>query len=432
MIKQQTAFAVILLLLVMPVPGMSAAAVDYDTTRVRVPESVHKSVGDRIVDIPGEILKLPIYAVESLAYGMVMFPPFSKVLSLIELGGEAKPYVPVVGFSTRAGFKFGFGVRFLSAKRSEGQLKLKWYYSTSSYQSYQMKYHSPQQLIAGMNMNLYARYKKRPRERFYGVGIETLAAQEVSYTKEDTEVRVRLTRPLSSRANIAIHSRYQLTNITDGRDPTLEGNIQTILANPAFGLVPGQFESLRHVDVGISFEYDGRDHAGQPTRGGHIIAQYERILGVGRSTDRNFDRVDVDIRYYVPLWRKRVIALRGYFTRLAEQGITVQQPVPFFLAGELGGADKLRGYTRGRFIDNDVALVSTEYRYPIFDVVDAFIFWEAGRVFSNISKQVVFDNWKRSVGFGLRIWNSKRVSAMTQIANSDESTRFYFELGATW
>ena len=92
----------------------------------------------------------------------------------------------------------------------------------------------------------------------------------------------------------------------------------------------------------------------------------------------------------------------------------------------------MRSYSRGRFIDNDLALVSAEYRYPIFDVADAFLFWEEGRVFRSVSQERVLNGWKHSAGFGIRVWNPDGVLAVVQFALGDEETRFYFELGATW
>lgn len=92
----------------------------------------------------------------------------------------------------------------------------------------------------------------------------------------------------------------------------------------------------------------------------------------------------------------------------------------------------MRGYDRGRFINNDLAMATLEYRYPIFDMTDAFLFYERGRVFEKITNDGFFKNWKYSAGFGIRVWTPKNIVAITQIAFSDESFRFYFELGAHW
>lgn len=101
---------------------------------------------------------------------------------------------------------------------------------------------------------------------------------------------------------------------------------------------------------------------------------------------------------------------------------------PFYLRSSLGGNDDLRGYQTRRFVDNDLALVSVEYRYPILDHVDAFIFLDEGRVFGSITDDFSFRDWRYSTGVGFRVYNVSGLILSTLTAFGDEGTRFYFQL----
>jgi outer membrane protein assembly factor BamA len=106
--------------------------------------------------------------------------------------------------------------------------------------------------------------------------------------------------------------------------------------------------------------------------------------------------------------------------------------IPFQLRSALGGVELLRGYTTGRFIDYDLTAAAIEYRWPIWDVIDAFLFAEAGRVYDSLSDEFTFKNWHETFGTGLRVWNGDGVILLLQAAVGDEQTQFYFELGGEW
>jgi outer membrane protein assembly factor BamA len=402
-----------------------------DTTRVRKTEKVKKSTGEIIADIPGEILKFPFYTLEFITHAVVFNPPVSEVTKLIDLGAEAKPYIPVAGYGSRSGLKFGFALRKLKNIAPTDFVKGKWYYSTNDYQSYKLESRIEKFFTDRAGLDLYFRYKKRPRESFYGIGMDSREDKEANYTLENTEFKAEVPLRTFKKLYVSLIGGYQITNLYDGRDPDLEGDLDSISTDPDFALEPGRLDGSRYVTFGASLEWDNRDSRGQPSRGTHAYASFIRYSGVNRSDGLDFSQYTVDLRQYLNIWRERIIAVRAYLQRFDANDANTRA-TPVYLTSTLGGKEALRGYSRGRYIDNDLAMVSFEYRYPIWDMFDAFIFLDEGRVYDNMTDEEFFADWKYSAGFGLRVWNPRTVIASFQVAWSDETTKIYFEMGAVW
>lgn len=412
--------------------GIAAVELEpLDTTRVRAVIPVKKSIGEKITDIPGEILKLPIYVVQYVGRTVSTSPVVSKVFSLLRFGGEKKTLTAVGGYGSRPGLKVGFALQNTDVIAVGDRFQYKWFYSTHNYQFYQLKYETDYSLSHRLEYRLVAGYDKRPRQRFYGVGLESSADKEANISLERSDIDASTSFRLTPNTIISFTGGFQSVNLFDGRAPNLEGNLVTIFTDPSYGLKPGQLGGSRYVKFGAAFERDSRNSQGQPSRGTHLLVHSDRFIGVGRSNGQDFTRYGVDFRSFHDLWRKRIVAFRLQLQRIDSDEVA-GGIVPVYLMSSLGGIDALRGFNRGRFVDNDMAMVSVEYRYPIYNFLDAFLFVDGGRVYADLIKEAVFKNWKQSVGAGIRIWKSSDVNAIVQIGHSDEATRLYFEIGATW
>ena len=401
-----------------------------DTSRVRQPELPKKSFGRVVADIPGEILKLPMRTIRLLAITATN-PPVSHVTKLINLSGPAKLYVPVTGYSDNAGLKIGFGLRKLTKRFWDDRLDFRWYYSTNDYQSYQFRLKSRRALFDWMGLDLFYRYKKRPREGFYGIGMNVSEEDEANYTLESSELRLDLPLHTSDQLSVGITGGYLLSNISDGRDPDDPGDLDSLEADPKYSLKPGRLDGARYVRAGLILAYDGRNSGGRPSRGFHVLSRWVRHFGTGRSEDLGYAEVKVDVRHYLNVWRKRIIATRLYLQRV-DANNNSGRATPINLVSRLGGSDGLRAFSSGRFIDNDLALASIEWRFPVWQILDGFVFLDGGRVYERITRAPVFQHWKYSSGVGLRVWNIQEVSFSTTIAFGEEGARFYIASGITW
>lgn len=403
-----------------------------DTTRVRETKKIKKTTGEIIADIPGEIVKLPVYTIKFVSYGIAFGPVTSKALSLIDFTAPARRYVPVAGYSPSAGLKLGFGLRKLKKDFWDDRLEFNWYYSTNDYQSYKFRYKARE--IIGtrrLEADLYFRYKKRPRESFYGIGMDAKEDKEANYTFENTEFRLDIPVRIHPKITAGVTGGVVITNVYDGRDPDLPGNIDSIMADPDFALEEGRLDGSRYIKAGLIFAFDGRDSGGQPSKGFHVLSRFVRYFGTDRSEDENFYETKIDFRHYLNVFKKRILATRFYIQRFDADNNN-KRATPIHLTSRMGGFDGARGYAKGRYHDNDIVLASVEWRFPVWEILDGYVFLDEGRVYEQMPDEAFFRDWKYSAGFGLRIWNVNTVSLSTLVAASDEGARFYIETGAAW
>ena len=134
---------------------------------------------------------------------------------------------------------------------------------------------------------------------------------------------------------------------------------------------------------------------GYPTSGGVYrvgLTTFHDLDGSGQS----FRRVDADATQYVPLFHRNwIVAVRG---RVALSQTGAGNEMPFYLMPTLGGGNTLRGYNDYRFRDRNAALVSAEYRWPVFRMMDAALFADAGSV-----APTARGLWQRATGARLRL-----------------------------
>ena len=175
----------------------------------------------------------------------------------------------------------------------------------------------------------------------------------------------------------------------------------------------------------FKYYHDSRNVGGHPTRGGEEFFSVEFAREVG-GDDFGFRQYTLDLRRYVELFHKRVLAFR-LRTEISDD--MSGRDIPFYRLPGLGEQDVLSGYRPVRFRDNDLMLAGLEYRFPIHRVAVTTLFIEEGRVFSNLFDEFSLDDWKYSYGGGIRI--TGRDSGLVTsfgIARSAEQTRFVFGL----
>ncbi len=95
----------------------------------------------------------------------------------------------------------------------------------------------------------------------------------------------------------------------------------------------------------------------------------------------------------------------------------------------LGGGNTLRGYDDYRFRDRNAAFVSAEYRWPVFRMMDAALFADAGSVASTASG-LWQERLEHDYGFGFRFHTATRSVARIDVAKGREGSRVSFSLTA--
>ena len=248
---------------------------------------------------------------------------------------------------------------------------------------------------------LYGVHHNYPGLSFYGTGARSEKTGRTDFRLEDTAVDATVgARPLP-RLSAGVSAGYLWNNIGPGTDHRYTS--ADLLYSPS--QAPGIDRQGNYVRTCAFIQYDWRDKAGGPRRGGNYFAQFsdyrDRTLGLG-----DFRRLDLEAQQYVPLLnQRRVFAFR------ARSALTFRengQIIPFYMQPWLGGSEDLRGYRPFRFRDDNLVVANAEYRWEVFSGLDMALFADAGKVFARRSE---FDlsHMESDVGFGFR-FNARNVT----------------------
>ena len=157
----------------------------------------------------------------------------------------------------------------------------------------------------------------------------------------------------------------------------------------------GQNLSYITTGVGVSVQYDSRDHVGNPTKGGNVILRGMVYPSVWGTNPRTVFRITFQANYYQKLWKGAVLAFDAY--------TQINTPdAPWTLREEAGGKFRLRGYYEGRYTDNNLLSVQAELRQKLFWRLGLAAFGGFGALFPDF-KSLRAEHLLYSAGVGLRL-----------------------------
>ncbi|MGH7821019.1 MAG: BamA/TamA family outer membrane protein [Candidatus Binatia bacterium] len=177
---------------------------------------------------------------------------------------------------------------------------------------------------------------------------------------------------------------------------------------------------------GVSLvEWDGRDSNVRPRVGWYARAEGGAWADArGKTTDGQeyrYVRHRLDLRRYQPTFRHdRVLVLRVWFDRVETQR---GGAVPFWDLPVLDEDHALRGFDRNRFREKGALLFNVEYRYPIWDTWDGFVFLDEGQVFRRYT-DARLGAFEWSAGGGVLFLTEKSFLLRVQYATSEEDRTF--------
>jgi len=185
---------------------------------------------------------------------------------------------------------------------------------------------------------------------------------------------------------------------------------------------PGMDTKTNYLRFGPFLEIDSRDKPEDPHSGTHFLVKFNYYMD-RKHNQYSFQQIETSMEQYWPFFnKKRVIALRihsvlGY----AEAG----GEIPFYMQPTLGGSSDLRGFERYRFIDNNIFLLSAEYRWEVFTILDAALFVDAGKVFHR-DGDFNLQDLESDVGFGFRFKTREAVVFRVDTAFSHEGFGLWY------
>lgn len=273
--------------------------------------------------------------------------------------------------------------------------------------------------IAGGKVELgahgYLRYW--PRERYYGLGPDSLKSDSSTFLREGWEVRGDANFKPTRWFKLGGLTAFRAERVDDGKYPGFPPVDERFTEATAPGLTrqPDYWWSSVFVDV------DYRDHPGNVKSGGHFRLSYDtwrdrQDYGFG------FRDVRVEALHAFPIFdKKRVVIARMIAQSLDSPS---GEAVPFFAMPTLGGSTTLRGFSEFRFRDRNAFLLNAEYRWEAFSGLDMALFSDWGNV-APTWDAIDFTHLKNDYGIGFRFNSFKSVFLRFDIARSkQEGLRF--------
>ena len=246
---------------------------------------------------------------------------------------------------------------------------------------------------------------------FWGIGNDAPDLAEEDYTPRLFSASLGLQR--------RVHGSWFVGgNVLAAHRRLLETEAGGLLATAT---VPGSADGLV-VSLGISLTSDSRDHNIYPRRGGYHqlkLARFDGMIG----SDYEFTTLQIDARKYFPVGSQHVLVVRGLI--METEGVP-----PFELLPQLGGESLLRGYFSGRYREQSLLALQTEYRTQVVGRLGAVGFAGVGQV-ADALDAFALDRFKTSFGMGLRFLLSSEdhLNLRADFGFGEGSSGFYLGMG---
>jgi outer membrane protein assembly factor BamA len=247
--------------------------------------------------------------------------------------------------------------------------------------------------------------------KYYGIGNTTTKGMEENYTSRSLEIKLDFMRQIRPELNIGLRYALDWYTITE-YDP--EGElIKGEVAGSQGGISSG---------LGLVFNWDSRDNIFFPSKGSfHQLTPVYSASFLG--SDFEYFSLTWDSRKYIALHPSHILAFQAY----AE--LKTGSP-SFRRLAQLGGEERMRGYFRGRFRDNNMIVLQMEYRIlPVLWRIGLVGFFSVGDVSDKVGHFDI-NNFKYAGGFGLRyIWNREdKLNIRIDFAWGQGTSGFYITL----
>ncbi len=219
-------------------------------------------------------------------------------------------------------------------------------------------------------------------ESFYGIGNDTRSEDEESFLSLQYGANLSIMRKLLSDWSLGPSIHFFSSDIKERDDDGMLRN----------GNIEGS-DTYKIVGLGISTDWDTRDNIYFASKGLLVswdFTSHHKSLG----SDYNFAQSSLDMRKFITLARKHILALQLISKNSFGE-------VPFLQLYKLGGIEMLRGYHQTRFRDRNYLSAQLEYRFPIYRSFGGDLFGAIGDVYHDL-EELNLQRVKLAAGMGLR------------------------------
>lgn len=298
---------------------------------------------------------------------------------------------------TRLGFG-GLVYSYFKAKNGDSLLRKS---NTQSYISYtinkQFAFENDYQIWLKGNLFYLtgaADYSSFP-EFFYGIGNDTKETDRLMVSFD--LIRIQAKNLFRIKNNIYGGILFHFQNLYN-QDVKLLSNASCMEVHGNMGYSAS--------GIGPIFIIDNRDNPLNPAKGSYLEASYIDYKNIIDNKNM-FTSLTIDVRKYYTLFKNLIWNGNAYFSYNKGE-------VPYRMLPEIGGARFLRGYYRGRFRDNNMALLQQEFRMPVYKLLGVAVFGGIGSVAKSVD-QFKTNNIHFNYGLGLRIRVNKKENTNIRI-----------------
>lgn len=251
------------------------------------------------------------------------------------------------------------------------------------------------------------RFRSFP-DRFYGIGNQTLVANEELYSynllRFNTLFMRKIGRNFFAGLDYEFEKEYNFKY-------TEEGDLES-------GNIHGYNGGVGSA-IGLVALHDNRDNILNAYSGWYAeLSSYYFAPWLGSTF--NFLKINGNLKKFIELRPRHVLAFQ------AKTRMTFGE-TPFLDMATLGGDDILRGYASNRFRDHHFFATQVEYRFPLFWRFGMVAFAGGGDVFSR-PQDLSWRNMKYAAGIGFRflVNTAERINGRIDFSYGAEGFNFYF------
>lgn len=279
-------------------------------------------------------------------------------------------------------------------------------------------YTQNKQVITSLGFDLYLqkntyhlfgelKYLKYPGS-FFGIGNNVSDDEEI-YTPNSFGIDVTFLKKIYKNTNAGFKFNYEYAKLAPFEE-------DGILVNSNFAGVKGGTTS----GIGFAADYDTRDNIYYASKG-HFYHVSAMFYGTLTGSDYTYNEFNFDLREYYTIYKEHIIVFQGYTNLIDGKG-------PFYTLSQFGGSNLMRGYFEGRFRDNHVLVLQSEYRTHVWNRFGFVIFSGLGQVAPKLNNFQI-NHFKYAAGIGLRfmIDNSEKLNIRFDYGIGKDTSGFYIQ-----
>jgi hypothetical protein len=244
-----------------------------------------------------------------------------------------------------------------------------------------------------------AKWQSDAQAPFYGIGSNTERDARTFYRREWWDVGARTGYRLTRAFVVGVGAAWEHNEIDDpvGTSNSIFGAFET-------DTLYGADQVTDYLRLELSGTLDLTRWQEFQQKGVTIGLAAQSYSGLA-DTDSDFRLLTGFVQTYVPINRQQLIALRVISDIARDDG---GDGIPFYHLSRLGGSRSALGYPTGRFVDQDMLALMSEYRFEVWRELhnrmraETFLFFGYGAVAERVSR-IQDDDWHPSYGVGLRL-----------------------------